>query len=58
VQVHEPGDVVVRVRSSPHWLVEGEGCASETETGWTVLRGLQPGTVDVTQSIGAAGCPD
>jgi hypothetical protein len=58
VDVREPADIVVRVRESRHWLVEGDGCAGATDDGWTVLRGLQPGTVEVTQSLGATACPD
>jgi hypothetical protein len=55
--VQHPGDVMVRVRASKHWDVHGPGCAESTADGWTELRNLTPGVVEVTQSLaGGTDC--
>jgi hypothetical protein len=57
LDVHGPGDVLVRVRGASHWRVPDGGCARSTKTGWTVLRNLPIGEVRITQSIGGSPCP-
>jgi len=49
-------DLVVRVRATSHWSVKPDGCASATDDGWTVLRGLPRGTVTLTQSLTGTPC--
>jgi hypothetical protein len=56
LDVHEPGDVLVRVRGASHWRVPGGGCARSTKTGWTVLKNLPLGHVRVTQSLTGSPC--
>jgi hypothetical protein len=56
LNVQAPGDVMLRVRATRHWVVPGDGCADRTPDGWTVLRGLTPGTVQITQSLGGTPC--
>jgi hypothetical protein len=56
LQVEAPGDVILRARPSPHWHVDGEGCVGSTDDGWTLLKGLQPGTVDLTQQWRGSSC--
>ena len=56
LNVQAAGDVVLRVRATRHWVVPGDGCADSTPDGWTVLRGLTPGTVQITQSLGGTPC--
>jgi len=51
LDVHGPGDVVVRVRASTHWRVVGPGCAQRTEDGWTRLTGIRPGRVVLEQVL-------
>jgi hypothetical protein len=58
LEVHEPGDVVVRVRATRHWSVPAGGCAQATDDGWTQLRGLPRGTVEVRHSLTGTRCPD
>ncbi len=57
LQMNHPGDVAVQVRATRHWRVRGGGCADRTEDGWTVLRGLPAGVVEVTQSLNGTPCP-
>jgi hypothetical protein len=57
LDVRRPGDVEVRVRANRHWTVHGGGCAAATDDGWTVLRDVRPGVVEVTQSLGGTPCP-
>jgi hypothetical protein len=57
LEVTAPGDVVVRVRESRHWAVDGSGCAASTDGGWTELRGLRTGIIDVSQSLRGTPCP-
>ncbi len=55
--VYVPGDIVVRVRPSSYWQVNGQGCASADESGWTRLEDVPTGLVVVTQDLLADGCP-
>ena len=48
-----PGDTATTA-----WDVHGGGCADRTNDGWTLLRGLPSGTVNVTQSLGGTPCPE
>jgi hypothetical protein len=57
LEVTAPGDVVVRVRESRHWAVGGDGCATKTDGGWTELRGLRTGIIQVSQSLRGTPCP-
>jgi hypothetical protein len=56
VNVSEPGDVVVRVRTSGHWRVPEPGCFAPTADGWTMLRGLPVGVDRITQSLRGTPC--
>lgn len=60
IDVEEAGEVVVRVRFSPHWIVEGETCVREDpEAGWTVLVVPEPGRQELRISPAAlAGVSD
>ena len=59
VATSHAGDVNVHVRASSRWKVlDGKGCVTSTNDGWTVLRVFQPGRVHVTQSLGGTQCPD
>ena len=40
-----PGSVLVRVRWTPYWSVEGPACARPSADEWTVLDVRQPGRV-------------
>jgi hypothetical protein len=51
VGVESPGDVLVRIRYSSHWDVEGPGCAVGTADGWTLIRFPAPGTWRVRQVV-------
>jgi hypothetical protein len=55
--VRGPGDIVVHVRPSAQWAVPNGGCATATTDGWTLLRGLQPGPVVVSQALIGTPCP-
>ena len=59
VDTTHAGDVNVQVRASSRWKVlDGKGCVTSTNDGWTVLRVFQPGRVEVTQSLRGTQCPD
>ena len=58
VDVQGPGDVLVRVRATRHWNVVGTGCATATSDGWTLLRDLPRGIVEVTQALRGSRCSD
>jgi hypothetical protein len=51
VRVDTPGDVVVRIRYSSHWDVDGPGCAAPTDDGWTRIRFSAAGTWRVRQVL-------
>jgi hypothetical protein len=51
LRVRSPGDVLVRIRFSSHWDVDGPGCAVPTEDGWTLIRFPQAGTWRVRQVV-------
>jgi hypothetical protein len=51
IHVNTPGDVVVRIRYSSHWDVEGPGCATATADGWTAIRFPSPGSWRVRQVV-------
>jgi hypothetical protein len=51
VNVRAPGDVLVRIRYSSHWDVEGPGCATATADGWTTIRFPSPGSWRVKQVV-------
>jgi hypothetical protein len=56
--VYVPGDIVVRVRPSSYWQVNGQGCASADESGWTRLEDVPTGLVVVSQNLLAEGCAE
>src|SRR5690606_26013230 len=67
LDVASAGDVLVRVRFSPHWAVEGETCVIEDPDGWTLLHVSEPGPLtmrispDALVGVGdevADGCDD
>ncbi|MEY2570796.1 MAG: hypothetical protein QOE63_1146 [Acidimicrobiaceae bacterium] len=51
LRVDSPGDVLVRIRYSSHWDVDGPGCAVATADGWTLIRFPAPGTWRVRQVV-------
>ncbi|HVJ98443.1 MAG TPA: hypothetical protein VNC41_16565 [Acidimicrobiia bacterium] len=57
LDVHEPGDVLVRVRGASKWKVPDGGCARSTKLGWTVLKDLPLGEVVIRQSLTGSPCP-
>ena len=59
IDAAEAGELVVRVRFSPHWSVEGPTCVAEDEDGWTVLHVAEPGEIELVISPAAlAGVSD
>ena len=51
VHVERPGDVLVRIRYSSHWDVDGPGCAVAATDGWTLIRFPTAGTWRVRQVV-------
>jgi hypothetical protein len=51
VRVDSPGDVLVRIRYTSHWDVDGPGCATESADGWTLVRFTEAGTWKVRQVV-------
>jgi hypothetical protein len=51
LRVEQPGDVLVRIRYSSHWDVDGPGCAVATAEGWTQIRFPDVGTWRVRQVV-------
>jgi hypothetical protein len=67
LDVDTPGDVLVRIRYSSHWDIDGPGCLVESPDGWTLLRTPSVGDVRVRQVVSrwvpfqhprADECPD
>lgn len=59
LDVAHPHDVLVRVRFSPHWSVEGDSCVIEDPDGWTLVHVVDAGEVILTISPDAlAGVGD
>jgi hypothetical protein len=56
LSVSAPGDVVVKVRPSPHWSVTAPGCSTADESGWMRLERLEPGLVEVNQAVIGNNC--
>ena len=54
--VYRPGDLIVRVRPSSHWQVNGQGCATTDASGWTRLENVPTGLVVVSQAVFAEAC--
>ncbi|UGS33959.1 hypothetical protein [Capillimicrobium parvum] len=55
VRATAPGSTVVRVRFSPHWaVVSGAGCVSEGPGGFTRVRALTAGTIQVAARVDLA----
>ena len=51
LDVDKPGDVLVRIRYSPHWDIDGPGCLVESPDGWTQLHSPRSGSVRVRQVV-------
>jgi len=49
--VAAPGDLLVRVRYSSHWDVQGPGCIAESSDGWTLIRTPRTGPLRVRQVV-------
>jgi hypothetical protein len=47
VEVEEPGDLVVRVRSSDYWHTDPPSCVRPTDEGWTELVDVDAGVVEL-----------
>jgi hypothetical protein len=59
LDVASAGNVLVRVRFSPHWAVDGESCVLEDPDGWTLVHVVDPGEVTLAISPDAlAGVGD
>ncbi len=58
LDVYGPGDVTVRVRTSSHWHVSGGGCATASPDGWTTLRDVPAGRVEMHQAFRGTPCRD
>lgn len=59
LDVASPDDVLVRVRYSPHWAVDGETCVMEDPEGWTLLHVVEAGQIEMVISPDAlAGVGD
>jgi hypothetical protein len=56
LDVRKPGAVTVRVHYSPRWAVDGDGCTVETPDGWTRIKNLLPGPVEVSQALRGTRC--
>ncbi len=55
VDADGPGSTVVRVRFSPHWaVVSGAGCVSEAPGGYTRVRALEAGTIEIAARVDVA----
>ena len=55
VRATGPGSTVVRVRFSAHWaVVSGAGCVSEGPGGFTRVRALAAGTIQVAARVDLA----
>ena len=51
LDVDTPGDVLVRIRYSSYWDIDGPGCLVESPDGWTLLRTPTVGDVRVRQVV-------
>ena len=51
LHVNDPGDVLVRIRYSSHWDIDGPGCLVESPDGWTLLHSPQRGDLRVRQVV-------
>ena len=51
LDVDSPGDVLVRIRYSPHWDIDGPGCLVESPDGWTLLHAPRDGPLRVRQVV-------
>jgi hypothetical protein len=58
LRVAGPGDVLLRVRASPRWTLDGPGCVGTAPGGWIRLRGLRPGPVVLRPALRGSPCPD
>lgn len=60
LDARSPGEVLLRVRFSPHWVAEGPSCVREDlDGGWTIVDVAEPGEVELTISPAAlAGVSD
>jgi hypothetical protein len=56
LSVQQPGDLEVRVRASGHWAVSGGGCAATAPGGWTELRNVPAGTVQMSLELSGTPC--
>lgn len=57
IDVTQPGDVTVRVRSSSHWAVrDDDGCITSTSDGWTRVHAAHAGRLEVVQALAGTGC--
>jgi hypothetical protein len=51
LSVDAPSDLLVRVRYSSHWDIEGAGCVAPSPEGWTLVRSPHSGVVRVRQVV-------
>jgi hypothetical protein len=51
LNVSQPGAVLVRIRYSTHWAVDGGGCVTQSPDGWTQLQLPTAGIIKVRQVV-------
>lgn len=54
IHVHAPGDVLVRVHSSPTWTIvdaDGASCLGSSADSWTIVRARRPGPIHVVAQM-------
>ena len=60
IDVHERGDIVLRVRESPFWVSEPVRCVESTDDGWIVVRDAPVGRLvvrlDEAEPLSADAC--
>ncbi len=57
VDVAHAGDLLVRVRYSARWHLDGPGCTQRSPGGWTELHDVQPGQLLMSQALHGSVCP-
>jgi hypothetical protein len=51
LRVDQPGDLLVRVRYSSHWDIQGPGCVAASPDGWTLVRSPRAGLTRIRQVV-------
>ena len=56
LQVMEAGSLLVRLRYSDHWQLDGPGCVRESPGGWIEILGARPGPLVLSQGLRGSAC--